>query len=178
MIILGSTCSFSGAGASWTLRLAEARFGVCCLKAISEDDEDVLAGLAQKDPGARRTSILCSGELGGFFSDLYREAISFFCSMIVLLMFWALPCDPENVLSSVSCWLRIVCSFPVAEMVCEQVFPGVCVPPLQPEVKREVQKPVGRTVFFHTFPGPHFPERLPEVLVTDLDQQSLVQDAK
>ena len=79
MIILGSTRSFSGAAASWTLRLAEARFGVCCLKAISDDhDEDVLAGVAQKDHGARRTDLSCSGELGRFFSDLYRQAVSFF----------------------------------------------------------------------------------------------------
>jgi len=43
---------------------------------------------------------------------------------------------------------------------------------------REARQPVARTVFFHTFPGPHFPERLPEVLVTDLDQQTLVQGTK
>lgn len=68
MIILGSTCSFSGAVASWTLRLAEARFGVCSLKAISKDhNKDVLTDVAQKDPGARRTGVSCSGELGGFF---------------------------------------------------------------------------------------------------------------
>jgi len=77
VILLRSTRGFSGAVASRTLRLAEARFGMCCLKAISGyRNEDILADVVQKDADTRRTGVSCSGELGRFF-DLDREAVRF-----------------------------------------------------------------------------------------------------
>lgn len=178
MITLGSACSFSGAAASWMLRLAEGRFGVCCLKAISEDcNEDVLAGVAQKDPGARRTGVPCSGELGRFFSDLYKEAVRFLHSTIVLLIFWALPCDTEAVLSSVSCWLRIVSSSLLQRRSANKLFMGSVSPHCSLKSREKLNSQLQGQYFSHlSWPSP--PQKSSEVSVDDLDQQSLVQDTK
>lgn len=123
---LGSTGRLAGAAVSGGLRWAWARFGVCCLKVMGEHpDEDhdgnVLQVLHKKTPGGAAFCVQGSRTVSSL--TFIREVVRFLYNSIVLWIFQVIPCNAEEVLSGVSCWLRVVCSLPVAAMVCEQALP-------------------------------------------------------